>query len=80
MTKRKRPVSRHAGAGAAMAWTVLIASGFALAAVLGVVLPMDARSQEHNFAGSLQSNYTWVPTDKEARKEHAGGEVLFKIW
>ncbi|MET0384885.1 MAG: hypothetical protein ABW321_02945 [Polyangiales bacterium] len=29
--------------------------------------PKDARSQEHNFAGSLQSNYTWVPTEPRGR-------------
>lgn len=62
MTARMRRVRRQAG------WAVLVGAGLALAALLGVLLPMDARSQEHNFAGSLQSNYTYVPTDKEARK------------
>lgn len=45
----------------------LIVMGCALAALLGVIWPHDASSQEHNFAGSLQANYTWVPTEKHGR-------------
>jgi len=53
--------------GTSRAPLLLVAVGCALAALIGLMLPEDARSQEHNFAGSLQSNYTWVPTDKNAR-------------
>lgn len=60
MTTRTRSVRRLAAS--------MLASGCVLAAVFGVLLgPPSASSQEHNFAGSLQSNYTWVPTDKQAR-------------
>jgi hypothetical protein len=62
--------------------TVLIAGGCALAALLGVVWPKDARSQEHNFAGSLQSNYTWVPSDPNGRKLSLDGmttELSLKV-
>lgn len=56
--RRSRPPS----AGA-----LLLALGCALAAVLGAIWPHDARSQEHNFAGSLQANYLYVPTEKRGR-------------
>jgi hypothetical protein len=63
-------------------YTTLIASGCALAALLGVVWPKDARSQEHNFAGSLQSNYTWVPTNPNGRSLSLDGmttELSLKV-
>lgn len=47
--------------------SLLVAAGCALAALLGVVWPRDARSQEHNFAGSLQANYLYVPTQNRGR-------------
>lgn len=47
--------------------SLVLAVGCALAAILGVVWPRDARSQEHNFAGSLQANYLFVPTEKRGR-------------
>ena len=47
--------------------SLLIALGCAFAALLGIVWPHDARSQEHNFAGSLQANYMYVPTEKHGR-------------
>jgi len=46
---------------------IVLSLGLSLAALLGVLLPRGARTQEHNFAGSLQANYTYVPTDKHAR-------------
>ena len=57
-------------------------AGCALAALLGMLWPHDARSQEHNFAGSLQANYTYVPTDKNARELSLDGmttELSLKV-
>jgi hypothetical protein len=39
----------------------------------GVWLPGAVRSQEHNFAGSLQTNYLSVVTDKDAYKQTFDG-------
>lgn len=39
----------------------------------GVWLPGAVRSQEHNFAGSLQTNYLGVVTDKDAYKQTFDG-------
>lgn len=55
------------GLGGKSGLSVLLVVGFALAALLASALPRDARSQEHNFAGSLQSNYTWIPTNPHGR-------------
>jgi hypothetical protein len=60
----------------------LIAASCVLAALLGVVWPRDVRSQEHNFAGSLQTNYAWVPTDKNPRNQTFDGmtnELSLKV-
>jgi hypothetical protein len=60
----------------------LIAAGCVLAAALGVFLPHDARSQEHNFAGSLQSNYMYIPTDAHGRQLSLDGmtnELSLKV-
>jgi hypothetical protein len=60
----------------------LIAAGFVLSGLLGLLWPRDARSQEHNFAGSLQTNYSWVPTDTNARKQTFDGmtnELSLKV-
>ncbi|HEX2676264.1 MAG TPA: hypothetical protein VHM19_06480 [Polyangiales bacterium] len=46
------------------------------------MLPERARSQEHNFAGSLQTNYLWVASDKDARKQTFDGmtnELSLKV-
>ena len=61
-----RKSTRHSGASRAP--MALLGLGCALAALLAVAVPEDARSQEHNFAGSLQSNYTYVPTEKNGRQ------------
>ncbi|HKU43345.1 MAG TPA: hypothetical protein VJR89_34525 [Polyangiales bacterium] len=53
-----------------------------LAALAGVWLPQGARSQEHNFAGSLQTNYLGVVTDKDAFKQTLDGftnELSIKV-
>jgi hypothetical protein len=47
---------------------LLIALGCVCAAVAGALLPRGARSQERNFAGSMQTNYLLVPTDAHGRK------------
>jgi hypothetical protein len=60
----------------------LIAAGCVLSGLLGLLWPRDARSQEHNFAGSLQTNYMWVPTDQHARKQTFDGmtnELSLKV-
>lgn len=62
--------------------TFTIGAGCALAGLLGALWPRDARSQEHNFAGSLQTNYAWVPTDKNARGQTLDGmtnELSLKV-
>ena len=64
------------------ALTTLVAATCVGAAVLGVVWPRDVASQEHNFAGSLQTNYAWVPTDKSARTQTFDGmtnELSLKV-
>jgi hypothetical protein len=43
-------------------------AAFCVAAAAGLWLPDPARSQESNFAGSIQTNYLWVPTDPTARQ------------
>lgn len=47
----------------------------ACTAVLGlaVLWPKGARSQETNFAGSIQTNYLWVATDEDARQQAFDG-------
>jgi hypothetical protein len=53
-----------------------------LATLAGVWLPQGARSQEHNFAGSLQTNYLGVVTDKNAFKQTFDGftnELSLKV-
>jgi hypothetical protein len=63
-----------------------LASGLTLACLLatlaGVWLPEGARSQEHNFAGSLQTNYLGVVTDPDAYKNTFDGftnELSIKV-
>jgi hypothetical protein len=67
MNGRRRPAHRGFARLSSRSLFGLIVSGCALAALLGVIWPHDARSQEHNFAGSLQANYTYVPTEKRGR-------------
>src|SRR5215471_13771473 len=60
----------------------LIALACLLATLAAVWVPRDARSQEHNFAGSLQTNYLGVVTDKNAYKETFDGltnELSLKV-
>lgn len=47
----------------------------ACAAALGLALlaPDAVRSQETNFAGSIQTNYLWVATDDQARRQTLDG-------
>ena len=59
---RPRPARPARGLGALL--LVLCAAS----ALLGVLAPRAARSQASNFAGSIQTNYMYVPTDDEARK------------
>lgn len=40
-----------------------------LAGLWALVCPRTATSQDHNFAGSLQTNYLWVPDQGEARAQ-----------
>jgi hypothetical protein len=71
--KRKRP-----GAGRLRALIVL---PWLVAAALGVTLPR-AYSQERNFAGSMQTNYQYVPTDTHARRQAFDGftnELSLKV-
>jgi hypothetical protein len=42
-------------------------------ACLAWLVPRDVRSQETNFAGSIQTNYMWVPTDADARRQAFDG-------
>jgi hypothetical protein len=58
----------------------LLVLGCIAAGVVGAVAP--ARSQERNFAGSLQTNYLWVVTDPHARKHTFDGftnELSLKV-
>ncbi|MET0387780.1 MAG: hypothetical protein ABW321_17545 [Polyangiales bacterium] len=60
----------------------LIALGCVVAAAAALLLPHGARSQEHNFAGSLQSNYTYVATEKRGRELSLDGmttELSLKV-
>jgi hypothetical protein len=53
-----------------------------MAAVLGLILPRDAHSQERNFAGSMQTNYMFVPTDLNAHRQAFDGfsnELSLKV-
>lgn len=43
--------------------------GCMTAAMAGALLPGAARSQQNNFAGSIQTNYLWVPSDADAHKQ-----------
>jgi hypothetical protein len=53
-----------------------------VAAAAGLWLPEEARSQESNFAGSIQTNYLWVVTDPDARQLSLDGftnELSLKV-
>lgn len=65
---------------------LLASTGLLLLGVIaglgGVLLPGAARSQDHNFAGSLQTNYLWVATDRDAREQTYDGftnELSLKV-
>lgn len=60
----------------------LIALGCAVAGLCGLVAPGAVRSQESNFAGSIQTNYLWVATDPNAREQTFDGftnELSLKV-
>lgn len=64
--------------------TLAVGLGLVLGAValLGALTPGPAASQDHNFAGSIQTNYMWVTTDKDARKQTLDGftnELSLKV-
>ena len=40
----------------------------------------DIRPVRHGYGLTVLSTPKGIMTDKEARKEHVGGEALFKIW
>lgn len=49
---------------------------------IGGAFPRMAASQDHNFAGSVQTNYMWVATDKDAREQTFDGftnELSLKV-
>ena len=53
-----------------------------LAGLCGALMPRPARSQDHNFAGSVQTNYLWVVTDRDARDQTYDGftnELSLKV-
>jgi hypothetical protein len=59
----------------------LTGAAFAVAAAVGWA-PGLVRSQDHNFAGSIQTNYLWVPSDDEARDQTFDGftnELSLKV-
>jgi hypothetical protein len=61
---------------------LLLLLGCAAAAAAGLMSPDAVRSQESNFAGSIQTNYLWVPTDDEARRQTFDGftnELSLKV-
>jgi len=60
MMAQERAARRTRNLGAAVALACWLAT------LAGVWLPRPARSQEHNFAGSLQTNYLAVVTDRDA--------------
>lgn len=64
-------------------WTCgLVLLGCAAAALLGAMLPRGAAGQERNFAGSLQTNYLWVATDRDAYQQTFDGftnELSLKV-
>ena len=51
----------------------VVALACALALGVAIAWPDNARSQETNFAGSIQTNYMWVATDKNARAQTFDG-------
>jgi hypothetical protein len=55
-------------AGRARGLGALVIVVCAASALLGLLAPRAARSQASNFAGSIQTNYMYVPTDDEARR------------
>lgn len=60
----------------------LLVLSCAAAAVLGAFLPRNAASQDRNFAGSLQTNYLWVPSDPDAYEQTLDGltnELSLKV-
>jgi hypothetical protein len=50
-----------------------VALSCALVLTIAIAWPDNARSQETNFAGSIQTNYMWVATDKNAREQAFDG-------
>lgn len=76
MSARERDARRTRRHASAVALACLLAT---LAAVW---IPEGARSQEHNFAGSLQTNYLAVVTDDDAYKQTFDGltnELSIKV-
>ena len=52
------------------------------ATLLYALVPRHARSQESNFAGSIQTNYLWVATDRDAHAKAFDGftnELSLKV-
>jgi hypothetical protein len=50
-----------------------VALSCALVLTIAIAWPDNVRSQETNFAGSIQTNYMWVATDKNAREQTFDG-------
>ena len=74
--------SRRASSGRIHPTRWLVVLLFAAAAALGAFVPQDAVSQDRNFAGSLQTNYLWVPSDDDAYKQTFDGltnELSLKV-
>ena len=60
----------------------VFAAGCLFAGLLGVLLPRGVAGQEHHFAGSLQTNYLYVATDRDANKQTFDGftnELSLKV-
>src|SRR5262249_1424714 len=89
--QREEPMTQPTGPRAASsrqtssqtrALRMLIVLACMFAAALGVGLPLGAHSQERNFAGSMQTNYQYVPTDTKARRQTFDGftnELSLKV-
>jgi hypothetical protein len=56
-----------------LAVRLAVALALLAGALCGALFPPAAKSQETNFAGSIQTNYMWVTTDADARQRALDG-------
>ncbi len=76
------PTRRECSSGARRGMRCFVVLACLSAAVAGFMSSTHVQSQERNFAGSMQTNYMWVPSDPNAHKQTFDGfstELSLKV-